>query len=189
MLAVLLMCACFTDSVEAQLSLPDLIIVAEAPVNICERPDSASQTWSALPPGESLEIAVTTADGWLGFEPGVAQAGNSGSFRYRWIRPDAPFAIVSGDPALLEIVWGPSAGYAYAMTFEPVPVHLEPDFLSEVVDSMPRNSAASITCRIPGWYRIDPVNGPHPGTAPGWVSESAVSINGGIESVPLWFDD
>lgn len=166
-----------------------IVIVANSPLDIYERPDSASSRWSSIPAGESLEIFATTADGWLGFDPGVAQAGNSGSFRYRWVPPGGAYTITSGDPALLETVWGPSAGYTYAMTFEPVPVYLEPDSTSEVVDTMPGCSAAAITCRIPGWYKIDPVGGPHPGTAPGWISEAAVSINGAIEDVPLWFDD
>ncbi|NLP04605.1 hypothetical protein GX411_01450 [Candidatus Fermentibacteria bacterium] len=166
-------------------SCSTLLIIAMSPIDVYERPDSTCAPWSILLPGQILEILVTTADGWLGFDPGVAQAGNSGSFRYRWIKRDASFTIASGDPDMLEVVWGPSAGFTYVMTFEPVPVFLEPDSLSEIVDSLPCCSAAAITCRIPGWYGIDPVKGPHPGTIPGWVSETAVSINGVIEDVPL----
>ena len=40
-----------------------------------------------ITPADELVVAVKTVDGWLGFEPGVAQAPNVGPFRLRYIKP------------------------------------------------------------------------------------------------------
>jgi hypothetical protein len=77
-------------------------------------------------------------------------------------------------------VWGPSPDVAYAMTFEPVAIYLEPDSLSTVIDHLPEASAAAIELAIAGWYEVDPSDGPSPTTMPGWIRNDAVSINGEI---------
>jgi hypothetical protein len=151
-------------------------ITALEPIEIFARPDSADGVWSILPPGTSVEVLAIDAEGWLGFDPGVAQAGNTGSFRYRWIAPDGPYSI-TGDLLFLEPVWAPSSGVTYAMAYEPVMLYLEPDSLSEIVDSLPASSAAAIIEVLPGWFRLDPVNGPDPGTAPGWAQAGFLGIS------------
>ena len=35
--------------------------------------------------GDSYEALAWTADGWVGFDPGVAQAGNIGLAHHRWV--------------------------------------------------------------------------------------------------------
>lgn len=154
-----------------------VLITALDSLSVFSRPDPGMPEWGVLSPGDSIAPSARTSDGWIGFEPGVAQAGNSGSFRYRWVAPGGPYAV-RGDPGSLEVVWGPAAGFSYAMTFDPVPVHAGPDSLSPVLDSLPGNSAAVITDRVPGWYLVDPSEGPSPGTAPGWVREERVSVSG-----------
>jgi hypothetical protein len=154
-----------------------VLITALDTLCVYSRPDPGMPEWGILAPGDSIAPSARTSDGWLGFDPGVAQAGNSGSFRYRWIAPGGPYSV-RGDPESLEVVWGPAAGSAYVMTFDPVPVHSEPDSLSAVLDSLPGNSAAVITDRVPGWFLVNPSEGPSPGTVPGWVREECVSVSG-----------
>jgi len=154
-----------------------VVLVAVDSLTIRARPDANDPRWAALAPGDSVEVTAVTRDGWLGFDPGVAQAGNSGSFRYRWIEPGGAYHVRGVLPAL-EVVWGPASGVAYAMTFNPVPIHPEPDSLSKVVDTLPGNSAAAIDSMVPGWYRVDPAQGPSSGTAPGWANADDVSISG-----------
>jgi hypothetical protein len=151
--------------------------VSDDTLRVYLRPDSGSVVWAELPPGETLDVLARTSRGWLGFDPGVAQAGNSGSFRLRWLAPGGAYSL-QGDPEALDVVWGPSPGVAYVMTFDPLPIYFEPDSASGVIDSLRGNAAAAIIEALPGWYRIDPVDGPYPGTIPGWVSGEAASING-----------
>jgi hypothetical protein len=154
-------------------------LIGEDSLTVYSKPDSSAGEWSTLAPGNSVEIAARTAEGWLGFDPGVAQAGNSGSFRYRWIAPGGAYDL-QGDPVGLDVMWGPSPDVAYAMTFEPVAIYLEPDSLSTVIDHLPGASAAAIELAIAGWYEVDPSDGPSPTTMPGWIRNDAVSINGEI---------
>lgn len=56
-------------------------------------PDASSDVFGTLPAGtDQYRISARTADGWIGFDPGVAQAGNVGLARNRWILPDTVIA-------------------------------------------------------------------------------------------------
>ncbi len=62
-------------------------------------------------------------DGWLGFDPGVAQAANIGVFRLRWMPPGAPVSL-DGDCVSVPIEpWVPLPGVCYQMSMGPVEVH------------------------------------------------------------------
>lgn len=52
-------------------------------------PNASSEVFGTLPAGETHEILARTADGWLGFDPGVAQAGNIGLAHHRWFQLNA----------------------------------------------------------------------------------------------------
>lgn len=59
-------------------------------------PVAGSDIFGTLPAGETHEVLARTADGWIGFDPGVAQAGNTGLARHRWILLNAslsPFCL------------------------------------------------------------------------------------------------
>lgn len=159
-----------------------LLTVSDS-LEVYSRPDPAASIWGWVIPGDTVTVWVKTAEGWLGFDPGTAQAGNSGSFRYRWVDPDASFSLI-GNTGSVEEVWGPSAGITYAMTFDPVPVHVEPDTVSMTADSLPGGSAASIVSRRDGWFLVDTSDGPSPGTLSGWILAGEVGISGDLDSIP-----
>ena len=48
-------------------------------------PDDTSDVFGELFSGETYEALARTAEGWIGFDPGVAQAGNVGLARHRWV--------------------------------------------------------------------------------------------------------
>lgn len=180
LIALLLRCATGFAVAPAMGAMPAseaaVLVVAEDTLEVRARPDAADSRWGVLIPGESIEIEVTTRDGWLGFDPGVAQAGNSGSFRYRWIEPGGAYTL-SGDQSALKAVWGPRAGISYAMTFEPVRIYSGPDSLSAVLGSLPGGSAAAIVSQEGDWLRIDPSEGSSPDSPAGWVSLMEASIS------------
>lgn len=63
-------------------------------------PDPLSPVFGTIPAGETHEVLARTADGWIGFDPGIAQAGNVGLARHRWIELNAalsPFCLASVD--------------------------------------------------------------------------------------------
>ncbi len=152
-------------------------------LDVYSRPDNDASLWGILPPGGCITISGVTADGWLGFDPGVAQAGNSGSFRYRWIAPGGSFTL-TGDHDRIETVWGPAAGITYAMTFTTTPIYVEPDTSSFIADSLPGDSAACILSRMDGWYHISTSESPTPDVLSGWVNSMDVSVSGELDTIP-----
>ena len=48
-------------------------------------PDSTSDVFGTMSVGDTFAALARTVDGWLGFDPGVAQAGNTGLAHHRWV--------------------------------------------------------------------------------------------------------
>lgn len=69
------------------------------PLTVYRLPDDSSDVFGILPAGETHEVLARTADGWLGFDPGVAQAGNVGLAHHRWV-----FMNISVSPSCLSTV-------------------------------------------------------------------------------------
>jgi hypothetical protein len=59
------------------------------PLTIYRLPDDTSEVFSTLLEGETHEILAQTAEGWVGFDPGIAQAGNIGLAHHRWVQLNA----------------------------------------------------------------------------------------------------
>jgi hypothetical protein len=49
-------------------------------------PDGTSSLFGTVSAGETFEVLARTSDGWLGFDPGIAQAGNIGLAHHRWVQ-------------------------------------------------------------------------------------------------------
>ena len=74
--------------------------ISYSSLTVYRLPDASSDIFGTLPAGETREVLAYTADGWLGFDPGVAQAGNIGLAHHRWIQLNAvidPACLVSVD--------------------------------------------------------------------------------------------
>ncbi len=68
-------------------------------VEVYRVPDSSADVWGVESPGYARTILARTADGWIGYDPGVAQAPNVGLARGRYFQLNA---IVT--PSCLESV-------------------------------------------------------------------------------------
>jgi len=79
-------------------------------------PGPGDETPEALGPGYADEAVARTADGWLGFDPGIPQALNVGIFRLLWLDPAAS-AEFSGGCDQLPIVTHPFAPLCAAVPF------------------------------------------------------------------------
>lgn len=140
-------------------------------------------TFSTDLPAET--IASRTTDGWLGFDPGVAQAANIGVFRLRWIPPGAPIDL-SGDCASVPVAtWAPAPGVCYQMSMGPVEVHAAADPASTVSHTLVIEEFAAITGRTgTGWLFVDGNDGTVPGVI-GFIPELAMNANGPCDSIPV----
>ena len=167
--------------------LPDgneCILVCLDSVAVFTRPDSSVLFSSSLAPRDQVVISGRTDDGWLGFDPGVAQAANIGSFRLRWIAGDSKY-ITDGVLSCVPVVWGPQADITYAMIYETSPIYSEPDSNSAVVDSVPSSCAAGILSRTEDWYLLDLSTGPLGLDIEGWIESMDVSVSGNLDTIPL----
>lgn len=78
------------------------MLKADKPLTAYRLPDNASDEFGVVAAGEQFEALARTSDGWVGFDPGVAQAGNIGLARHRWVLRGA--ARVTGCLAAAELV-------------------------------------------------------------------------------------
>ncbi len=162
----------------------ECILVCIDSVDVFNRPDSSAVFMIKLAPDNQVVISGRTVDGWLGFDPGVAQAANIGSFRLRWISGDAQY-VTDGVLSSVPVVWGPKAGITYAMIYESSPLYSEPDNNSAVVDSVPASCTAGIVSRTEDWYLIDLSIGPMGLDIDGWIRTVDVSASGDLDTIPI----
>jgi hypothetical protein len=161
-------------------------LVAVGDVTIYERPSFAAEVFSIQPAGFTQQFGDRTSDGWLGFDPGYAQAGNIGSFRLRWIPPDTPG--LSGDCINLRVVWGPPPGICFDQTqMEGVKVYASPDTGSDVVATLNVGDFAAIEGHTADgdWALVDLGKGNTGSTVVGWVESYTLNVNGPCSDLPV----
>ena len=148
------------------------VFTADESLDVYSRPCSLSGVWSAIDEGETVNLEVRTISGWLGFDPGVAQAANTCSFRYRWLKP------VSGISAdSLPLVWSPDCGVTYAMTPTETPVYPDKDTTLTPIAVIPVNSAAAVCELQTFWLKVDLIDSPLEQDIQGWILSESVSLN------------
>jgi hypothetical protein len=140
-------------------------------VTAYQRASAAAEEFGTLSPGETLAPTARTADGFYGFDPGVAQAGNVGLFRLRWVLKTVDVSLSPGC-ASLPVVVAPIASICYAMMMQDTPIYTTPDNTSAPVTIMHLDDYAMVTAHDPGWYTLD-LNVASPSMdAPGYLEES-----------------
>ncbi len=147
--------------------------IPEDSLTVFDRPDSLSQVFAVIVPADTIFLEVKTKDNWFGFDPGIAQAANTGSFRYRWITTGSLLSDSTGLPS----VWAPECSISYAMTQISTPVFSSTDSMSSPVAVIPSNSAAAITDSTETWLKVNLDNSPLQKNIQGWILRETVSIN------------
>ena len=149
------------------------ILVAQDSVALYTRPSVASSRFGTLAPGDSVR-AAGRASGFVGIEPGTAQAANVGPFRLRYAQSDGAFALrgacadLPPQPRL-----DPTACYEMAMG--EVRMHARPDTSSDIVATIaPQGFAVAIRRTPTGWMQV---RFGEAGT-PGWVAPADANVSG-----------
>lgn len=78
--------ACTPDGVEEE-----CMFTANIAVTAYRLPDDSSDFFGILGPGDQYKAWARTSDGWVGFDPGYAQAGNIGLAHHRWVEDPISF--------------------------------------------------------------------------------------------------
>jgi len=157
--------------------------VASATTNIYQRPFPDADLFGVLAAGERIQPSAVTADGWIGFDPGVAQAANVGVFRLRWIQPGETVGF-NGDCSTLLVVEGPPIGVCFLMAMEQITVYAAPDSTSGEVAVLQPEDYAAVVGRNESWLLLD-FNTSSLGLGlQGWVGSEFANLNGPCEALP-----
>jgi hypothetical protein len=153
-------------------------------VTIYTRPSLLADIFSTVGLPPDTEITSRSADGWLGFDPGVAQAANIGVFRLRWIPPDAAVTLAGNCAGLPVEPWVPEPGACYEMVMGPVEVHASADPASAVSATLNVGDFAAILGRTAtGWLFVNGDQANTPGVI-GFIPELEMNASGPCDSIP-----
>lgn len=149
-------------------------------LTLYQRPGTAAAVFGTLAPGDTARLGARTADGWLGFDPAVAQAANVGVFRLRWVAPGGPYRLSGPCDALPQVETLP-ARTCFAMAGLPLPVYARADTTAPVVDSLAREGYAEVALfNAAHWARVRLAAGRY-----GWVAPADVNVNGDCAALGL----
>ena len=102
-------------------------LIAEGELTVYNRPHLDAAVFGTMSTGFRVQPEARTADGWWGFEPGVAQAANIGVFRLRWVHESSPIRLEGCCVCPPEVV-GPPPGVCFDMPMEDVDVYVAPSY-------------------------------------------------------------
>jgi len=123
------------------------------PLTVYMLPSAASDVFGTLA-SETYEATAKTADGFYGFDPGVAQAGNSGLYRLRWVLKTKDLTTSAGCANIPTVV-GPITGLCYAMLMTDTPVYSSADAGSSVLVTLHIGDFVMVTGHDTGWFTTD----------------------------------
>ena len=159
-------------------------IVAEREVTVYQRPSSEATVFGSMAPGFRVHVQARTAAGWLGFDPGVAQAANVGVFRLRWVAGSSAIRLEGPCDRLPELV-GPPAGICFTMPMDDVPVYTQPDGSSQVIATLVAGDYAAVIGRAADrWARVDLSVGNTGLDLSGWIEAATLNLSGPCEDLP-----
>ena len=192
LLPVFLLCAPMLGGVAGDKGASDLeltvdgvfVLTAGEDIQAYMRPSLDADAFGILTTGDQVAVHARTADGWLGFDPGIAQARNIGLLRLRWI-PESHCEISGGALVDIPLAWAPGARTTYAMFQDATDLHSEPLPTSEVVTVVEPGTIAAVTgVADTGWFLLDLGDGNAGLFFEGWVDPSAVSSSGNPDTLP-----
>lgn len=160
------------------------VVRAERDLAVYTRPSVHALVFGTMTEGTAVIAEGRTRDGWLGFEPAVAQAANVGVFRLRWVNGDEAVRLV-GACDDLPVLDGPPDGVCFTMPMTETPVYEEPAERSDVIAHMGWGDYAAVIARAEGWAEVDLGVGSTEGPGRGWVREDTLNLNGPCDSLPV----
>ena len=165
--------------------------IAEQEVWIYARPPVTNllshsvELFGKMPAGTRVTVEGRTANGWLGFDPGVAQAANVGVFRLRWLDPGDALRLEGTCTAVPEVA-GPVPGVCYTMPMQETRVFQRPATASAVLVTMDWGDYAAVLGwtedadgdGLGDWAQIDLSVGNLERDQQGWVEGPTLNLNG-----------
>jgi hypothetical protein len=153
---------------------------ADHAVTIVARPHAAT-AFGQLDPGDDVTIEARSRGGWLGFDPGVAQAANVGPFRLRWLDPAR--VATQGNCANVPEVWTPPPGICFEMTMDDAIVRDAPRADGRVLATLHRGEFAALVGRHGKWAKVELATGNTTLAGSGFIAEDALNVSGDCDAL------
>jgi hypothetical protein len=172
-------------SVERAVLQEPCMLKVNSEVNAYKRPSLESEIFATMPLDMSFYVEARTADGWIGFDPAYAQAGNIGVFHHRWVQETSDL-MFEGDCGDIPIVAGPPPGVCLTMPMGYVPIYTEPDTSSRVVIIMQPEEYIEVVGKSADNWIIANLSVGNIGMAgTGWLLDYHVTLNGPCLDLPI----
>ncbi len=144
-----------------------------------DRPSTEAQVFSEVGAGTNAVVTGRTADGWVGFDPGIAQAANIGVFRLRWAFFD-DVSLTGNCVDVPELTWLPEPDLCYTMPMESVNVYTGTNTSASILATLEPEDFTSVSgYTTDGWAQVDLGAGNTGLTGIGWMQQDALNLNGG----------
>jgi hypothetical protein len=149
-------------------------------VTLYDRPSTEAEIFSEVGADISAVVIGRTADGWVGFDPGIAQAANIGVFRMRWAHFDT-VSLTGSCVDVPQLTWVPQPTLCYTMPMESVNVYTGVNTSASVLATLEKEQFASVSGYTgDGWAQVDLGAGNTGTTGIGWMEQAALNLNGGL---------
>lgn len=175
LLLVGFMAAC--DPIPTPVSTCDITALTETVAYF--RPSLAAKEFGKVAPGNKLRITGRTPDNWYAFDPGVAQAGNAGIFRNRWVQA-GPSLSISPTCANLSTIFTkvPQPGITYAVAMVSAPVRIAPNPTADIIYTFSVGDYAQALGISGNWTKVDLATSNINGlTQFGWILQDFHTLN------------
>lgn len=158
----------------------DCTLLSNGATTIYSLPSIEANVFSEVGAGFETVVTGRTADGWLGFNPGVAQAANIGPFRLRWIQLED--VSLSGDCVSVEELWGPQPGLCYTTQFDLLNVYHTPFPGSAIITILDSGDFTAVLGIVADeWAQLDLAPGNTGLDGLGWIDSSQLYLNGSCD--------
>jgi photosystem II stability/assembly factor-like uncharacterized protein len=160
-------------------------LTVSSEVTAYDRPNLEAEIFATMPLDMSFYVEARTEDGWIGFDPAYAQAGNIGVFHHRWVQ-ETNDIVLEGDCSDIPIVVGPPPGVCLTMPFGYIPIYAEPDTSSKVVIILqPEDFVEVVGKTEDNWILVNLSVGNLEIAGTGWIVDDHVSLIGPCMDLPI----
>jgi hypothetical protein len=144
---------------------------------IYQFPSTSAAVFGYLAAGDEVLPTHRTANGFYGFDPGVAQAGNVGVFRLRWFLKTS-YIPSTGNCGGLPVVLGPMAEICYVVLNADTPLYASDDSSSAVIGNLSEGDHVMQLSSGTSWVNVDLNVGSEQLDLTGWVPRNLVIYQG-----------
>jgi|GEM_PF-1324313 len=160
-------------------------LLANATTTLYSRPHASSSVFGQIFRNEEVLVGGKTAEGWLGFDPAVAQAPNVGPFRLRYIEPGSDVTL-SGNCSLVPTVVSLPPSACFVMAQSDVSIYQSPTSSAPVILSMRFGDYVEAvgdrgrdSPNLRSYFiKVDARSGSLSTTTEGWISGNEANFNG-----------